>query len=102
MTRLLGLYAFCQSARFLPHTNYSPFQANELQKLGCRGEAPPHLTRVKNAVCRSTNQDMNINKAIDKADEGKSFKELEFPISTIQGISESDAEHVKLLYLITN
>jgi hypothetical protein len=45
---------------------------------------------------------MNINKAIDKADEGKSFKELEFPISTIQGISESDAEHVKLLYLITN
>lgn len=39
---------------------------------------------------------MNINKAIDKAYEGKSFKEiLTAPVSALSGISEKDAELLK-------
>lgn len=36
---------------------------------------------------------MNINKAIDKAFETKSFKEIaEAPVSALQGLSEGDSE----------
>jgi hypothetical protein len=36
---------------------------------------------------------MNINKAVDKAFEGKSLKEiLDAPVSAIQGVSGKDAE----------
>ncbi len=39
---------------------------------------------------------MNINNAVDKAYEGKSFKEIaESPVSALQGVSEGDA---KLLF----
>jgi hypothetical protein len=35
---------------------------------------------------------MNINKAVDKAYESKSFKDLaDAPVSALQGISEADA-----------
>ncbi len=36
---------------------------------------------------------MNINKAVDKAYEGKSLKEIaDAPVSALQGVSESDAQ----------
>ena len=36
---------------------------------------------------------MNINKAVDKAYEGKSLKELaDAPVSALQGLSEGDAK----------
>lgn len=36
---------------------------------------------------------MNINKAVDKAFEGKSLKELaNAPVSALQGVSENDAK----------
>ena len=36
---------------------------------------------------------MNINKALDKAWEGKPFKELaEAPVSALAGVTEQDAE----------
>jgi hypothetical protein len=36
---------------------------------------------------------MNINKAVDKAFETKSFKDLaESPVSALQGLSEGDSE----------
>jgi hypothetical protein len=39
---------------------------------------------------------MNINNAVDKAYEGKSFKELlKAPASAIQGLSDGDAELLK-------
>jgi hypothetical protein len=39
---------------------------------------------------------MNINKALDKAYEGKSFRDIaEAPISAIQGISTTDAKHLE-------
>ncbi len=39
---------------------------------------------------------MNINKAVDKAFENKSFKELaDSPVSALQGVSEGDAKLLK-------
>lgn len=36
---------------------------------------------------------MNINKAVDKSYEGKSFKELaDSPVAALQGVSEGDAK----------
>ena len=38
---------------------------------------------------------MNINKALDKAYEGKSLKEiLDAPVDAIQGVSKGDAEYL--------
>lgn len=38
---------------------------------------------------------MNINKAVDKAFEGKTLKELaSAPVSALQGVSQSDAQHL--------
>jgi hypothetical protein len=42
---------------------------------------------------------MNIDKALMKEYEGKSFKELvNAPIGAIAGISDSDAEHLKAAF----
>ncbi|TGN17318.1 hypothetical protein [Leptospira idonii] len=39
---------------------------------------------------------MNISKAVDKAYEGKSFKEIaDAPVDALQGVSEGDAKHLK-------
>lgn len=39
---------------------------------------------------------MNLNKALDKAYEGKSLKELaDAPVDALQGISENDAKLLK-------
>ena len=39
---------------------------------------------------------MNINKAVDKAYENKSFKELaDSPVDALQGVSEGDAKLLK-------
>ena len=39
---------------------------------------------------------MNINKALDKAYEGKSLKEiLDSPMDALQGVSEGDAQKLK-------
>lgn len=39
---------------------------------------------------------MNINKALDKSYEGKSFKDIaEAPVEALQGVSEGDAAHLK-------
>jgi len=39
---------------------------------------------------------MQIDKVLDKAFEGKSFKELaDAPVSAIQGVSEGDAQKLK-------
>jgi hypothetical protein len=42
---------------------------------------------------------MNINSALMKEYEGKSFKELvNAPVTAIAGITESDAEHLKAAF----
>lgn len=42
---------------------------------------------------------MNINKAVDKAFEGKSFKELaDAPVSALSGVSDADAEKLKAAF----
>jgi hypothetical protein len=42
---------------------------------------------------------MNINKAVDKAYEGKSFKELaDAPVDALQGVSAKDAEALKAAF----
>jgi len=39
---------------------------------------------------------MNINKAVDKAFESKSMKEIsKAPVNALQGISEGNAKHLK-------
>jgi len=39
---------------------------------------------------------MNINKAVDKAYEGKTLKELaDAPVSALQGVSEADAQKLQ-------
>ncbi len=39
---------------------------------------------------------MNINKALDKAYEKKSFKEIaDSPVDALEGVSEKDAVHLK-------
>jgi ABC-type amino acid transport substrate-binding protein len=39
---------------------------------------------------------MNINKALDKAYEGKSFKDLaNAPVAALQGVSDNDAKLLK-------
>ncbi len=39
---------------------------------------------------------MNINKAVDKAYEGKTLKELaNAPVSALQGVSEADAQKLQ-------
>ena len=42
---------------------------------------------------------MDINKAVDKAYEGKSFKEIaDAPVSALQGVSDGDAEKLKAAF----
>ena len=42
---------------------------------------------------------MNINKAVDKAFEGKSLKELvDAPVSALSGVSDADAEKLKAAF----
>lgn len=42
---------------------------------------------------------MNINKAVDKAYEDKSLKEIaKAPVSALQGVSEGDAEKLKAAF----
>jgi hypothetical protein len=42
---------------------------------------------------------MEINKALDKAYEKKTFKELvDCPVSALQGVSEGDAEKLKAAF----
>jgi len=42
---------------------------------------------------------MQIDKALDKAYEGKSFKELaDAPVAALQGLSEGDAEKLKAAF----
>ena len=42
---------------------------------------------------------MHINNAVDKAYEGKSFKELaDAPVAALQGVSEGDAEKLKAAF----
>ncbi|MCL2184958.1 MAG: hypothetical protein FWB86_03765 [Treponema sp.] len=42
---------------------------------------------------------MQINNALDKAFEGKSFKELaDAPVSALQGVSDGDAEKLKAAF----
>jgi hypothetical protein len=42
---------------------------------------------------------MNINKAVMKAYEDKPLKEIvNAPVSALQGVSESDAEHLKVAF----
>jgi hypothetical protein len=44
---------------------------------------------------------MNINSALMKEYEGKSFKELvNAPVTAIAGVTESDAEHLKAAFNI--
>ena len=44
---------------------------------------------------------MNINKAVDKAYEKKSFKEIvDAPVDALQGVSEKDAELLKQAFNI--
>lgn len=42
---------------------------------------------------------MNINKALMKADEGKSLKELaDSPVAVLESVTESDAEHLRAAF----
>ncbi len=44
---------------------------------------------------------MNINKAVDKAYEGKTLKELaDAPVSALQGVSEADAQKLQEAFKI--
>ncbi len=44
----------------------------------------------------------DVGKILDKAFEGKDFAELaESPVSALEGVSESDAEHLKAAFNIT-
>lgn len=44
---------------------------------------------------------MNINKAVDKAFESKSLKEIaDAPVDALQGVSEGDAEKLKAAFNI--
>jgi hypothetical protein len=44
---------------------------------------------------------MNINKAVDKAFEGKTLKELaESPVHALSGVTERDAEYLKKAFKV--